>query len=117
VPNTRRKYTAGQWVFICIPKLGLLHWHPFTISSSARDEKMTLHFDCSGRWTGEVAKLAEQQSQVKVSSASACHRGWQLAAHMMVKARHSQHRRSKFSPTMHELLVEHISDMAHMLQQ
>lgn len=73
VPNTRRKYTAGQWVFICIPKLGLLHWHPFTISASARDEKMTLHFDCGGRWTGEVAKLAKQQSQVKVSLTSACY--------------------------------------------
>jgi predicted ferric reductase len=73
VPNTRLKYTAGQWVFVCIPKLGLLHWHPFTISSSARDEKMTLHLDCGGRWTGEVAKLAAQQSQVKVSLKPACY--------------------------------------------
>ena len=66
VPNTRRKYTAGQWVFICIPKLGLLHWHPFTISSASLDADLTLHFICEGKWTREVAALARDNTEMKV---------------------------------------------------
>ena len=66
VPNTRRKYSAGQWVFLCVPRLGLLHWHPFTISSSGFDKDVTLHFTCGGRWTSKVAALAEQESTIKV---------------------------------------------------
>jgi predicted ferric reductase len=67
VPNTRKKFTAGQWVFLCIPALGLLHWHPFTISSSGFDKKLTLHFACTGKWTSQVAALAEHDNKVKVS--------------------------------------------------
>jgi predicted ferric reductase len=70
------KHSAGQWVFICIPQLGLLHWHPFTISSSAQDDDLSLHFDCSGKWTSKVAALAKTQDTVQVlihhSSAHAC---------------------------------------------
>jgi hypothetical protein len=66
VPNTRRKYAAGQWVFICIPKLGILHWHPFSISSASLDQELTLHFVCNGGWTSQVARLSEDNSEMKV---------------------------------------------------
>lgn len=66
VPNSKRMYTAGQWVFICIPKLGILHWHPFTISSASMDKDMTLHFVCGGKWTGDVARLAAKHGEVRV---------------------------------------------------
>ena len=66
MPNTRKKFTAGQWVFMCIPKLGILHWHPFTISSSGYDQDMTLHFGGTGKWSSAVAALAERGEPVKV---------------------------------------------------
>jgi hypothetical protein len=66
VPNARAKYGAGQWVFICIPKLGILHWHPFSISSASLDLELTLHFVCNGKWTSQVARLAEDNSEMKV---------------------------------------------------
>ena len=70
VPNTRRKYSAGQWVFLCVPRLGLLHWHPFTISSSGFDKDLTLHFTCRGRWTSKVAALAQEEPTIKVRCSS-----------------------------------------------
>ena len=66
VPSNCRKYTAGQWVFLCIPQLGLLHWHPFTISSSGLDANLTLHFAAAGQWTSRVAALADTSAPVKV---------------------------------------------------
>lgn len=66
VPNTHAKFSAGQWVFICIPKLGLLHWHPFTIASSGHDKDMLLYFAGHGKWTGRVAQLAHAGGPVKV---------------------------------------------------
>ena len=66
VPNTRAKFSAGQWIFICIPRLGLLHWHPFTIASSGRDEDMLLYFAGHGKWTSRVARLAQGGGDVKV---------------------------------------------------
>jgi len=72
VPNSKRMYTAGQWVFICIPKLGILHWHPFTISSASMDKEMTLHFVCGGKWTGEVAQLAKTSQDVRVRCRHGC---------------------------------------------
>ena len=87
VPNVRRKFTAGQWVFLCVPRLGIAHWHPFTIGSSGSDANLDLYFDGSGRWTGKVAQLAAQQTDVKVRPQnSACarkpllHQQWGILA-------------------------------------
>ena len=66
VPNTRKKYSAGQWVFLCIPRLGILHWHPFTVGSAAADEEMVLYFAGHGKWTSQVAQLAHKGDPVKV---------------------------------------------------
>lgn len=65
VENKRKHYTAGQWVFICFPKLGVLHWHPFTISSASDDEQFSLHMLCGNHWTGKVRELAESNDSVK----------------------------------------------------
>ena len=66
LPNNKNRYTAGQWVFLCIPRLGLLHWHPFTISSASGDRDFTLHIGAGGRWTNRVAELAMREKRVKV---------------------------------------------------
>lgn len=64
LPNGGRlRYTAGQWVFLCVPRLGLLHWHPFTIASSSHDSSVELAVACKGAWTLRLAALAESVSQ------------------------------------------------------
>lgn len=72
VPHARgRNFTAGQWVFVCLPKLGVLHWHPFTIASSSNDGDMRVAIACKGKWTGRLAELASQQENAKVRPAAA----------------------------------------------
>ncbi|KAG6623848.1 Ferric reductase [Phytophthora cinnamomi] len=48
------KYEAGQYVFICVPKLSLLEWHPFTISSSPHEALVTIHIKGLGDWTKKL---------------------------------------------------------------
>ncbi|KAE9331654.1 hypothetical protein PR003_g14905 [Phytophthora rubi] len=48
------KYEAGQYVFICVPKLSLLEWHPFTISSSPHEVLVTIHIKALGDWTKKL---------------------------------------------------------------
>jgi len=39
--DSKMNYRAGQYVFLMIPSLGVLQWHPFSISSSPHDDKVT----------------------------------------------------------------------------
>jgi hypothetical protein len=63
------KYFAGQWVFVCVPELGLLHWHPFTISSACGEEDLTLHIGAGGNWTNRLVRLAQKRKHIKVRAA------------------------------------------------
>ena len=69
VANKRQHYTAGQWVFVCVPALGALHWHPFTISSASGDARLSVHMLCGSHWTGRVRELAERSQSVRVRRA------------------------------------------------
>lgn len=82
LPNTRRRFSAGQWLFVCFPRAGVLQWHPFTISSSVHDDQLTVHMKCAGKWTQEVAALADVQADTKVCCC-AC-RGRSAAAMLAV---------------------------------
>ncbi|KAI8818321.1 FAD-binding domain-containing protein [Fimicolochytrium jonesii] len=56
-------YHAGQYVFICIPKLSWFEWHPFSISTSPHDQHVSLHVRTLGPWTASLAKLAVSLEQ------------------------------------------------------
>ena len=68
----RRRFTAGQWVFLCFPAAGVLHWHPFTISSAGSDSELSVHMRCGGPWTDGVEQLADKPSPAKVRPAHNC---------------------------------------------
>ena len=56
----RFKHSAGDWVFIKIPKISSFEWHPFTISSSPETEdEFTLHIRGVGNWTNSLYKYFE----------------------------------------------------------
>ncbi|KAE9331657.1 hypothetical protein PR003_g14902 [Phytophthora rubi] len=44
-------YAAGQYVFLCVPSISSLQWHPFTISSSPHEPMVTFHIKALGDWT------------------------------------------------------------------
>ncbi|EGZ08303.1 hypothetical protein PHYSODRAFT_526416 [Phytophthora sojae] len=51
------EYKAGQYVFVCVPEISLLEWHPFSISSSPAEATVTLHVKVVGDWTQRLRKL------------------------------------------------------------
>ena len=49
-------YEAGQYVFLCVPQLSCVQWHPFTISTCIGRE-MQLHIKTDGDWTSKLREL------------------------------------------------------------
>lgn len=45
------RYTAGQWLFIQVPEISSLQWHPFTITSAPEDPYVSVHIRQVGDWT------------------------------------------------------------------
>ncbi|KAL4166227.1 hypothetical protein KRP22_013492 [Phytophthora ramorum] len=52
------EYEAGQYAFLCIPRLSLLQWHPFSISSAPHEAMVTFHIKALGDWTTKLHELA-----------------------------------------------------------
>ncbi len=48
---------AGQYVFLNVPEVSQLEWHPFTLTSCPELDTINLHVRIAGDWT---AKLAER---------------------------------------------------------
>nr|POE71852.1 putative respiratory burst oxidase like protein g [Quercus suber] len=57
IPSSRVwRYKAGQYVFLQVPQISFLQWHPFTISTCI-GRKMSLHIKTDGDWTGQLRDL------------------------------------------------------------
>ncbi|TYZ67499.1 hypothetical protein PybrP1_004101 [[Pythium] brassicae (nom. inval.)] len=56
------RYEAGQYAFVCVPALGYLEWHPFTISSSPHEALVTIHIKALGDWTRRLLALVSAQA-------------------------------------------------------
>ena len=63
-------FEAGDYVFLNVPAVSLLEWHPFTISSSPQEHsdsgELTLHIlaldDAPDSFTARVADWAKQEA-------------------------------------------------------
>ncbi|OWZ18190.1 hypothetical protein PHMEG_0007767 [Phytophthora megakarya] len=54
------EFEAGQYVFLCIPSISKLQWHPFTISSSSYEDIVVFYIKVSGDWTKKVFEAAQK---------------------------------------------------------
>ena len=69
------KYTAGQWLFIQIPELSSLQWHPFTITSAPEDPYVSIHIRQVGDWTQGLGERVGVGPQVVASLTKAAMKG------------------------------------------
>jgi len=60
------EYNPGQYIFICVPKLSILQWHPFSISSSPHQDDITIHFKALGGWTKALEAKAKGQDEISI---------------------------------------------------
>ncbi|KAF6811473.1 nadph oxidase 4 [Colletotrichum musicola] len=57
IPSERIwKYQAGQYVFLQVPAISRLQWHPFTVSI-CRGREFQLHIKTDGNWTKRLREL------------------------------------------------------------
>ncbi|CAI5711635.1 unnamed protein product [Hyaloperonospora brassicae] len=61
-PGKSGHYHAGQFVYLRIPLLSHIQWHPFSISSSPieYEDTFTVHVKCVGKWTKSLYAVAIQ---------------------------------------------------------
>ncbi|ORX74543.1 hypothetical protein DL89DRAFT_254365 [Linderina pennispora] len=45
---------VGQYVYLNVPSISLLQWHPFTLTSAPEEDELTLHIWVSGDWTRQL---------------------------------------------------------------
>ncbi len=41
----------GQYIFINVPELSRVEWHPFTLTSAPGDSYLSVHVRAAGDWT------------------------------------------------------------------
>ncbi|KAJ1623383.1 FAD-binding domain-containing protein [Pavlovales sp. CCMP2436] len=63
-PKGDPPYRAGSYVPPRVPKLGLLEWHPFSISTAPFQPEVQLHARVLGDWTERLHALAGEQPEV-----------------------------------------------------
>jgi predicted ferric reductase len=59
-------FNPGQYIYLSVPEISWLEWHPFSISSSPNQGVVTLHIRKIGNWTSELYKLAQTKSNIKI---------------------------------------------------
>lgn len=52
-------HKTGQYFFVNFPKLSLMEWHPFSVSSGPREDGVELHIRALGDHTKEVVALSK----------------------------------------------------------
>lgn len=59
-------YNPGQFVYLAIPEISWLQWHPFSISSSPKQRVVTLHIRTAGNWTRALFDLCKTKTEVSI---------------------------------------------------
>jgi len=59
-------YNPGQYIYISLPDISCLQWHPFSISSAPKMKNVTLHIRKTGNWTGALYELAKKTKEVSI---------------------------------------------------
>jgi len=57
------KYSLGQYAFINIPEVSRWQWHPFSIASCSRSDKIKFIIKNAGDWTGKTVELFKQHNK------------------------------------------------------
>ncbi|KAL3910338.1 MAG: hypothetical protein SGILL_007731 [Bacillariaceae sp.] len=62
IPTRTQGYYGGAYVFLNVPSVSWLEWHPFSLTSAPgnNDEKLVFHLKAAGSWTQAVIDAAQQ---------------------------------------------------------
>lgn len=63
-------YKGGQYIFLNVPAVSFLEWHPFSITSAPNiyGDKIVFHLKAAGDWTQKVVEAAMSETSPNKSS-------------------------------------------------
>eukprot|EP00957_Ditylum_brightwellii_P120124 9166195-Ditylum_brightwellii.AAC.1 len=59
-------YSPGQYIYLAVPDISLLEWHPFSISSAPHQNIVTMHIRSRGNWTKKLQILADMKDNINI---------------------------------------------------
>ncbi|KAJ2636937.1 hypothetical protein GGF40_002695 [Coemansia sp. RSA 1286] len=51
------KFEVGQYVYLNIPSISRLEWHPFTLTSAPEEDELSVHIWVAGDWTRRLVQM------------------------------------------------------------
>ncbi|KAJ2628789.1 hypothetical protein H4R22_003693 [Coemansia sp. RSA 1290] len=51
------KFQVGQFVYLNVPSISPLEWHPFTLTSAPEEDELSVHIWVAGGWTRKLVQL------------------------------------------------------------
>ncbi|KAJ1812413.1 NADPH oxidase 3, partial [Coemansia sp. RSA 2599] len=51
------KFEVGQYVYLNIPSISRLEWHPFTLTSAPEEDEISVHIWVAGDWTRRLVQM------------------------------------------------------------
>mmetsp|Transcript_34106 Transcript_34106/g.75166 ORF Transcript_34106/g.75166 Transcript_34106/m.75166 type:complete len:609 (-) Transcript_34106:208-2034(-) len=57
--DKRFNYRPGQYVFIMVPAVSAVQWHPYTLSSAPHSDTCSIHAKAMGNWSTQLRAVAK----------------------------------------------------------
>ncbi|KAI9504567.1 ferric reductase NAD binding domain-containing protein, partial [Coemansia spiralis] len=57
-------FQCGQYIYLNVPSISLLEWHPFTLTSAPEEDELSVHIWVGGGWTRKLAGLSGAYANV-----------------------------------------------------
>ncbi|KAJ2775652.1 hypothetical protein IWQ57_000281 [Coemansia nantahalensis] len=64
-------FQVGQYIYLNVPSISVLEWHPFTLTSSPEEDELSVHIWVGGGWTRRLIKLFQESSVTTLQADSA----------------------------------------------
>ncbi|KAJ2775654.1 hypothetical protein IWQ57_000283 [Coemansia nantahalensis] len=55
-------FQVGQYIYLNVPSISVLEWHPFTLTSSPEEDELSVHIWVGGGWTRRLIQLFQESS-------------------------------------------------------
>ncbi|KAJ1954958.1 hypothetical protein GGI12_005674, partial [Dipsacomyces acuminosporus] len=59
IEKRRMRPQVGQYIYINVPSISWLQWHPFTLTSAPEEDELTLHIWVAGDWTRRLVQALQ----------------------------------------------------------
>ncbi|KAJ2080510.1 hypothetical protein H4R24_003030 [Coemansia sp. RSA 988] len=55
-------FQVGQYIYLNVPSISMLEWHPFTLTSAPEEDELSVHIWIGGGWTRKLVQLFQESA-------------------------------------------------------